>query len=371
MRGLRPFIVVLTALTALAACTATPRPNYPVAVARLDSLWYVSVRARDHGRDTHRFADSLEFGLVISHVQAHGNPLVDRLDITPIDSVRFSASAFGAALRARAAGADDSMAVLMVHGYSTSLHKAWRESSEAHIRSRTRAPWVVFCWPSNGAGFVWARRGDFFTQSYRDDSTTAAASVPAFGDAVRLLLRSVGGAHLMLIAHSMGAQLVARAFTEDATLRTTLQSAPLRVLAYFSPDLSTRYFDDVVAPAMTSIAQRTLLYAASDDRMLALSRGVNQSERAGLISTDSEPAVVETIDATEGVAAEDRFQRFIGTHHTIRRSSGALFDLLQVVGPGYSNQCRLTLHTASQLGVQRWKLTPLPPPPLSALAKCH
>jgi esterase/lipase superfamily enzyme len=340
-----------------------------------DTVWYISARARDgRGRDTHRFADSLEYGLAITQVEPRGDPLMDRLDLRFVDSTRMTASEFAAALRSRAQSTSggDSLIVVGVHGFGTSLREALAYAAEARVRARSTAPWVAFCWPSKGSGAAWPRAGQFFSRAYRDDSTSADASRPAFAKSMQLLLDAVGGRNLLVVAHSMGSQLVGMTLSTDSTLRVALATPPhrLRGVAFVAPDIPTNYFGAFVFPRISELTRRLVVYASLDDRMLMLSRSVNDNERLGLLrETTAALQGVETVDATEGAAAESATQRMVGTHHAVRRESATLFDL-HIVARGYTPECRATVKTAMLDTRGLWKLTADPLPPLSALAAC-
>lgn len=367
----RPLLGIFAVLL-LAGCSARVRHVFDVP-AVTDTIWYVSARARDQGRDTRRLADSLEYGMVVSRITSNGNLFVDGFNLAPVDSVRLTSSDFAAAVRARARAASggDSLALLVVHGFGTSLTEAWAYAAEAHVRSRSPAPWVVFCWPSNGSGIAWPRREKILTRAYHEDSVAAVASRSAFSRAMQVVLPAIGGGQLLVVAHSMGAQLVGETFADDPVLRRALSTDPLRGLVFFAPDVPTPHFRDVVLPAVTSLTRRVVIYASSDDRLLTLSRAINHSERAGLIrGATPRFAGVETVDATAGLRAENRTQRVLGTHHTLRRASGALFDLAHIVAGSYSATCRATLGTAVAVAEGFWKLTPLHPPTLATLASC-
>ena len=299
---------------------------------------------------------------------------MDRLDVRFVDSTRMTASEFAIALRARAQStpAGDSLIVMGVHGFGTSLREAWAYAAEARVRARSAAPWVAFCWPSNGAGAAWPRAGQLFSRAYRQDSTNADASRPAFARSVRLLLDAVGGRNLLVVAHSMGSQLVSMTLSTDSTLRDAIAMPAnrLRGIAFVAPDMPATYFRTFVHPRISDLTRRMVVYASLDDRMLMLSRSINDNERLGLLR-DTTAAItgVETVDATEGAAAESATQRMVGTHHAVRRESATLFDL-HIVARGYTPECRATVKTAVLQPRGIWKLTPQPLPPLSALSAC-
>src|SRR3954462_13006077 len=95
----RPLLGIPAAFLLL-SCSGRARPVFDIPAAR-DTIWYISARARDHGRDTRQLADSLEYGMVVSHFRGNGALFVDGLDVAPVDSVRLAASDFAVALRAR------------------------------------------------------------------------------------------------------------------------------------------------------------------------------------------------------------------------------------------------------------------------------
>lgn len=367
--------LLIGALTSalLAGCGTRAAQRGVPEPALTDTLWYISARARDaRGRDSRRLADSLEFGMVVSRIRSNGNILNDALDVEHVDSLRLSPSAFAKALRERAhaSPAGDSLTFLVVHGFGTSLHEAWSYALEARIRSRSAAPWVSFSWPSNGLGVAWPQPGEVFTRAYREDSAAAAASRPAFGEATRLLISTLGSARLVLVAHSLGAQLVANALADDSRLRATLAGARLRALAFVAPDLDARHFTRLLLPAIHPLARRLVVYGSSNDRMLQLSRAISNTDRVGLIGEGTESFTgIETVDTTEGAFAESTTQRVVGTHHALKRASGALFDL-HIVAGGYSPDCRTTVGTGTLQARGVWKLSAVPPPPLSALSAC-
>ena len=185
------------------------------------------------------------------------------------------------------------------------------------------------------------------------------------------MLDAAGGAQLLLVAHSLGAQLVGETLASDSTLRTALRASPLRTLAYFAPDVAIDRFNAYILPATNALAERIVLYASTKDRLLALSRAVNRSERSGLLRKATlPPAGLELIDVTRGASAENPIQRVFGSHHALRRASAALFDLFSIVAQGYSADCRERLGTAHANTLGIWELTAMSPPLVSVAARC-
>ena len=342
----------------------------------LDTLFYVSARVRDEGRAVARLADSLEYGLVISEHPVGSDLLEESVDFVVVDSVRLTREEFVASLRARTAAAGDSttFAVLYTHGFGTSLREAWQHSASSRLRSRGTQPWVVFAWPSIGSGVAIPTTGDPFHTAYRLDSTSAVASRGSYAQVLTAVHEAVGGARLMMVAHSLGGQLVGETLMADTVLRGALSRDPLRALAFVSPDVNAEHFGDVIVPSVRPLTQRLVLYASADDRVLFMSQVVNDSERAGRIARARIGALVrsglETIDMTDGAYADSPIIHAFGTRHALRRKSGALFDIVQIVGGRLDPSCRQTLGTAQLLPTGVWKLGAGTLPALSDLARC-
>lgn len=356
--------IAFSAAVFAAGCARGATRALAPAPAAIDTVWYVSSRARVDGRDTRQHADSLEYGFAIFARKPSDDLRAGALSVSLVDSARLTAGEFVAKLRARtlAVASPHDYAVLYVHGYATSLHEAWMYANVAHARTGSAAPWIAFCWPSNGSGFAAPRRQQLFARAYREDSAAASVSHSAFAQATRVVLEAVGASRLVLAPHSLGAQVVGETLAGDTDLRGVLGQTPLRAVAFIAPDIEWRRFAEYIVPAVQPLTRRLLLYTSTRDRVLALSRSMNASRRAGL--HNGAPLVrvgIETVDVTMGVSVGGWLQQTFGTHHAIRRASATLFDLAWVVGPERVADCRLTIGTGVRGEDDVWRLTPLLP----------
>ena len=157
------------------------------------------------------------------------------------------------------------------------------------------------------------------------------------------MLDAVGGAHTVLLAHSMGAQLASEVLYCDDRIARSPCGDRLRSLAFFAPDLDAARFQTVVVPAMQPLTKRVVFYASGKDRTLAISRTLNKSERAGLIRDSSVgPMATPSRPSTSPMAEPPRglWQRMFGSHHSLSRASAALFDLLHIVAREFPAACR-------------------------------
>lgn len=338
-----------------------------------DTVWYVSTRARAGGRDTRRLAPDLEYGLAIFRRAVDADPRVGALELSLVDSVQLTRSAFVAALatRVRATVPPQDYAVLYVHGFGTSLHEAWTFAAEANRRGGSSAPWIAFCWPSNGAGIARPTFQEPFSQAYVDDSLAAVASHRPFARAVRDVVGAAGASQVMLVAHSLGGQLVSETLAQDDSLRIFLGAAPLRAIAFVAPDVEARRFAEYVVPALVPLADRLVLYSSSRDRVLKVSGDRSMTHRAGRHGrVPVTHAGLETVDATAGVRAEGWMQNTFGNHHAIGQATGALFDLAWIVGGRRSPACRVAIGSASAAASGVWVLADSLPPVGAVAERC-
>lgn len=342
----------------------------------LDTLFYISARARDNGRDAARLAQRLEYGLVVTLRSTVPDPNEERVPFTVVDTVLLTRELFEERLRDRVMqeAPGNQFAVFYTHGYGTGLSEAWEHSTSSRTRARGTQPWIVFAWPSIGSGVAWPRDGELLATAYRQDSASAAASRGAYAEALRTLYASIGGERILAVAHSLGGQLVGETLAGDTALRRVLSADPLRAVAFVSPDVEATRFGDVIVPSIHALTHRLLLYASSDDRVLAMSELYHDSERAGRIADARCGPIVrdalETVDMTEGVYADSRLIHALGTRHALRRKSAVLFDLLHVVGTQRDASCRATLGTGEREPSGVWKLTSAPIPGSDAVAQC-
>ncbi len=343
----------------MVGCARTRHVETEAGTLPADTVWYISTRARAHGHDTRDLAPSPEYGLAIFRHAADADTRTGALDLALVDSVQLTEPAFVAALQRRvgATQAPQDYGVFYVHGFGTSLHEAWTFAAEAQVRGGSRAPWVAFCWPSNGAGIALPTFKDPLSQAYVNDSTAAVASRPAFDQALRTVVGAAGATHVMLVAHSLGGQLVGETLAQDLPLRSFLGAAPLRAIAFVAPDVEARRFAEYVVPALDPLTDRLVLYSSARDRVLKVSGDRTLTRRAG--RHDKTPlahAGLETVDATDGVRAEGWLQRTFGNHHAIGQATGSLFDLLWIVGGRRAPDCRRAIGSATSTAPGVWLL---------------
>ena len=351
-------VVALLLLLSASGCHHRAVPT-SVAPQRVDTLWYATVRKRSGARLTYQLADSLEYGFYRMTSRPNVDVMRNRLHLRMIDSGRVTREDFLAAMSAPSPDANGAV-ILSVHGYAVSHSLAMRAAGEAFLRSGTGARWVVFSWPSSGRRMSLLQPSPYIlTNAYHKDSIAADKSSPAFAALLLDLHTQLGGQRLVLVTHSMGAQLTTELMTRDSVVRARLLASPLRAIGLFAPDLPWNRFAEHTVPLLRGVTSRLALYASTNDRMLYFSRWVNRSDRAGLLGKT--PRVMdglETIDVTRGESSEDWLWRHFGAHHAMKRESSALRDFFDIVAAGRMPVCRITNGTAELRADSLWHLLP-------------
>ncbi len=75
-----------------------------------------------------------------------------------------------------------------------------------------------------------------------------------FAQTLHLLMQSVGPSRIVIASHSLFAQLVAGARSDDTVLSGELRASPVRALGFIAPDVSAARFGDTLLPRLTPLA---------------------------------------------------------------------------------------------------------------------
>ena len=358
------------ASTALPASAALPVRPDTLTITVTDTTWFVTNRARAAGKFVGVRSDSLEYGYVVVRYRERSDrvasdPWVEGFQRTASEPVHLLREEFLsriAAANARVTVRGEGP-VIYTHGFATSFGRAIAQGSDIAHRGRYTAPFIVFAWPAHTAFASLPRFSALISKAYRDDSTSATASIGAFRGALADLLSVIPAQRLTVLAHSLGAQLASEALAVASPVRDTLQRAPLQALVLFAPDISAARFRDVLAPALAPLASRRVIYASEADRLLTVSRLINHSPRAGQARGERILAMsdVEIVDVTEGRRSQGVLRNLFEMRHAMRYASTALRDFFGVVH-GTPGECRAFDGLAERLTERSWRLTAKAPP---------
>ena len=340
-------------------------PRDTAARTGADTTFYVTNRARRDGRLDRQFADSLEYGFIVTRYReaadtSRAQRLLGRFSSERGDSVRLTRAEFLQRVQSgdSVAAVHGEGVVLYIHGFATSFRRAVAQGTEIAHRTQLSGPMVIFSWPANRAPTAWPSLHALLSRAYRQDSAFALRSADALVATIADLRNVTRPRSLTVVGHSLGALLVTEALRMTSALRDSLTVSPLRALVLFAPDLSATRFRDSLAAPLESVAARRVVYVSQSDRMLALSRLVNHSTRAGQAGAETALAAanVEVVDVTNGLRVDNFMLRLVEPHHAMRWASSALYDFIGVV-KGAPSHCRATEGIATLAGERAWRLT--------------
>ncbi len=163
--------------------------------------------------------------------------------------------------------------LIVVHGFREAFPSALRKTAFLGHVLDINTPVLLFDWPGDQGTSL---RGYRRAQSVAKDSGAELAAT------VELIIRDVQPDRLWLVANSMGAQVVADAFSllyqqEDlADAETEIEDVILT-----APDVDTEEFDQRFKQEIRALAKQLTVYVSSNDRALLMSRIVNWGRRRG------------------------------------------------------------------------------------------
>lgn len=196
--------------------------------------------------------------------------------------------------------------LVFVHGYNSSFSDGARRAAQLAFDLKFAGSTVLFSWPSRAA-----------TLEYTVDEQSAEWSVPDMKDVLAGLATLAPNTPIYVIAHSMGNRVFTRGFkallAEDPAKRL-----PFKQLVLAAPDIDADVFKREIAPAILGQGPRVTLYASSNDKALAASRGVHGGYlRLGESGKDIVVlAGLDTVDAS-GVSTEFLGHSYFGDSDTV------------------------------------------------------
>lgn len=180
--------------------------------------------------------------------------------------------------------------LINVNGFREGFTSALRKTAFLGHVLDIDTPTLVFDWPgdqgSTPPGYWRARR-------------IAAASGAELAQTLELIIRQVRPDRLWLVANSMGAEVVAHAFSilyRQADLsdgQTEIENVVLT-----APDVDISAFRDRFKQEITALAGNLTVYVSSNDRALLLSRIINRERRLGQSTLN--PGNPDQYNAAEG-----------------------------------------------------------------------
>jgi esterase/lipase superfamily enzyme len=215
-----------------------------------------------------RIEQSLGLGMLINPTQWFQDEEIR------IEEVRhLERAAFVAELNEQVRASPRGSLLVVVHGFREQFPSALRKTAFVGHVLDINSPVLLFDWPGNQGSSP---------QGYLRARAVAEASGAELAATLQFILDEIDPERLWLFANSMGAQVVADAFSlfyQDPGLADAEREFEDVVLT--APDVDHDAFDERFKEEIKALTDELTVYVSSNDRALVLSRILNRTPRRG------------------------------------------------------------------------------------------
>jgi len=235
-----------------------------------------------------RIEPSLGLGMIINPTDWFQNEEIRLSDITQFDQ-----SSFVKQLGQNVEMSPGRSLLIIIHGFREGFPSALRKTAFIASVLDINTPVLVFDWPGDQGSSL---------RGYRNARTVAEASGAELARMIEIVLDEINPDHLSIIANSMGAQVVADAFS---ILYTNPELADadkeLDHVILTAPDVDHAEFNNQFKREIKALANHLTVYVSSNDRALLMSRLINRAERLGesSLSMDQLPEALSILNLIE------------------------------------------------------------------------
>ncbi len=235
-----------------------------------------------------RIEPSLGLGMIINPTDWFQNEEIRLSDITQFDQ-----SSFVKQLGQNVEMSPGRSLLIIIHGFREGFPSALRKTAFIASVLDINTPVLVFDWPGDQGSSL---------RGYRNARTVAEASGAELARMIEIVLDEINPDHLSIIANSMGAQVVADAFSilyTNAELADADKELDHVILT--APDVDHAEFNNQFKREIKALANHLTVYVSSNDRALLMSRLINRAERLGesSLSMDQLPEALSILNLIE------------------------------------------------------------------------
>ncbi len=235
-----------------------------------------------------RIRPSLGLGMIINPTDWFQNEEIQLESIKPLAQEEFVAE-----IRSLVEKSPYRSLLVVVHGFRERFPSALRKTAFLGHVLDINSPVLVFDWPGDQGSSL---------GGYRQARQVAEASGAELARTLELVIRDIQPDKLWLIANSMGAQVVADAFSllyQQADLTDAQTEIDAVVLT--APDVDHEEFDEQFKREISALAKNLTVYVSSNDRALLISRIINRGRRRGesTLSPDQLEEAMRVADLVE------------------------------------------------------------------------
>ncbi len=211
---------------------------------------------------------ALGLGMLINPTEWLQNEEIKLIDVHSVERQRWVAG-----LQEAVAKSPHRAVLIVLHGYREAYESALRKTAFLGHVLDIDAPLLLFDWPGNQGSSL---------RGYRRAHRVATESATELAKALQIVVQEVQPKRVWLIANSMGAQVVAEAFSllyADAAMADPEPEIEHVVLT--APDVDQEQFDRQFKRELATLSEHLTVYVSSNDRALLASRLINRGARRG------------------------------------------------------------------------------------------
>ena len=211
---------------------------------------------------------SLGLGMLINPTEWFQNEEIQLKNVASMER-----QAFIAQLREQVDQSPHRGLLVVVHGFREAYQSALRKTAFLGHVLDINAPVMLFDWPGNQGSSL---------NGYRRAHEVARESGAELAASLEMIIDEVQPDRLWLFANSMGAQVVADAFSilyERADLAD--RQPEFQDVILTAPDVDHAEFDARFRQEIAALTKDLTVYVSSNDRALLISRIVNRGARRG------------------------------------------------------------------------------------------
>jgi len=230
---------------------------------------------------------------------------------------------------------DGKPVLIFVHGYNETFRQSILLTAQIAYDLGFDGSVIAYSWPSDGNPLV-----------YATDQADAGWSVAQFRCLVRDLEVKSGATKIHVIAHSMGATVVAPALARPLCGRA---KSKLGQLVFAAPDIDADVLRDLI-PDFAGLVDRITIYTSTEDRSLQLSAlGHGGHDRAGELT---ETGIIHGVDVIDASIVESGFW-----NHKYYAQHRVVLDIHYLLRLGLPPDSRYGLQRAGLNGSTYWRIS--------------
>jgi len=176
--------------------------------------------------------------------------------------------------------------LVYLHGYNVSFEDAALRAAQIGFDLKVQGATAFFSWPSCASA-----------PSYGADLARIEASEQDIADFLAGLASDSAADVIHVVAHSMGNRGLARAVQRITAAAADTSRIHFGQIILAAPDLDVALFKDL-ARIYPAISARTTMYCCPRDRVLQLSRWMQDSNRAGFTPPVTVVDGIDTVEVT-------------------------------------------------------------------------